>query len=162
MSRARRGPGLLLAIALTCSPSDMCAGVPLVGKSHCESGVAVRFSGGVYYRGPYYSRQYLQAFRLQPGQKPLLFRLQPWQNYAQFRPAEPIPGLTNGSVEANVYPYRYTPGFRKMRAALCEGCDSGDPAEWVLPMRNGTARRHPLVRPIAPALTPERIEHPSD
>ena len=66
---------------------------------------------GAYLSTPYYSRAYLQPFELRPGQNPLIIRLAPIDNYARYRLGGPVPGLTNGSVDSNVFPYRYGPDF---------------------------------------------------
>lgn len=71
-----------------------------------------RLETGVYYPAWYYSRSYIQQFPLGPGDRPLLFRLHPFQHYGRYAQGYPIePNLTTGSVESHRFPYRYDVGF---------------------------------------------------
>ena len=76
------------------------------------NGNSLRVPPGVYHEGPFYSRQYLQNYPLRPGQTPVYFRLVPFEHYGRYRLGNPIPGLTNGSVQSDRFPYRYKYGFQ--------------------------------------------------
>jgi hypothetical protein len=94
---------------------------------------------GVYYPKPYFSRAYLQAFELVPGQAPLHFRLQPWDNYARFRHGVAAPGLTSGSVEADLFAYRYADDFTTTYQPIQEARRAT--AAPVLPQATSAAQR---------------------
>lgn len=116
-----------------------------------------------YYPEPYYSRAYLQDYPLDPGDRPLLFRLHPFQHYGRYKYGEPIePCLTNGTVESYRFPYRYCWNFRPTQAPQpipFNPCDDpaarqyqdlvggvkeapapNEPAELPLPQENGSFR----------------------
>ena len=76
------------------------------------NGNDLRVPAGVYHEGPFYSRQYLQNYPLQPGQTPVYFRLIPFEHYGQIRLGNAVPGLTNGSIQSDRFPYRYKYGFQ--------------------------------------------------
>lgn len=95
----------LLVAAGSLSAHDSPLGI--AHQVHEPAGVDLKFKAGVYYPRPYYSRAYLQDFVLEEGQIPLTIRLQPFDNYARFRLGTPIPNLTDGTVQSNVFPYRY-------------------------------------------------------
>lgn len=94
----------------------------------------VQLSQGVYYPGPYYSKTYIQEFPLGPGDRPLFFRLQPFQHYGRYRQGVPIePGLTDGGFQLAHFPYRYHWDFepvRMPRPIYLSPCDDPRARQW--------------------------------
>lgn len=82
------------------------------------NGNDLRIPPGVYYPGPFYSRQYLQDFPLQPGQVPVYYRLSPYEHYGLIRQGSPVRGLTDGGIHADRFPYRYKYGFQPTQAPV--------------------------------------------
>ena len=87
------------------------AGLAPAGDGH-QPHEELKYQGS-YYPGPYYSRAYIQDFPMEPGDRPLLFRLRPFRHYGRYDYGVPIePELTNGTVESYRFPYRYCWNFR--------------------------------------------------
>ena len=101
---------------------------------------------GTYYPGPYYSRAYLQDYPMDPGDRPLLFRLHPFQHYGRYRYGEPIePCLTNGTVESDRFPYRYAWDFHPTEPA---------PEEYYDPCTDPYRRQYDKIDNITPQAPP--------
>lgn len=107
------------------------AGAGDLNKKH---NYVVKLNQGVYYPGPYYSRSYLQDYPLGPGDRPLFFRLHPFQHYGRYRQGDPIePGLTDGGLQLRLFPYRYRWDFEPVRAPrpiYLSPCDDPRARRW--------------------------------
>lgn len=99
-----------LALAGLVVASQLGSGVAR-GDLFSLNGNDERVPPGVYYPGPFYSRQYLQDFPLRPDQAPIYYRLIPFEHYGQYRLGTPVPGLTTGHIHSNRFVYRYRYGF---------------------------------------------------
>ena len=141
---ARTAAWSALLVLLLGSPSQ--AGLP--GGHGKSSDIAIRFAPGVYYpQRPYYSRAYLQPFELQRGQNPLIIRLAPFDNYARFRLGNPVTGLTEGTVDSDVFPYRYGSGFRAAPVRAEQTRSMGPPRNRPSPPNRPLAPRGKAARP---------------
>lgn len=83
------------------------------GELHPQKHHVRKLDQGVYYPNTYYSRSYVQEFPLRPGDRPLMFRLNPFQHYGRYRQGLPIePDLTDGGFQLSRFDYRYRWDFR--------------------------------------------------
>lgn len=96
----------------------------------------IKIRPGVYWPGPYYSQQYLQPPPLRPGQKVLFYRMLPFEHYGDYRYGVAVPGLTNGTVQSDRFPYRYRYGFEPTEGPKPRYVDECD-----LPPRSFRERR---------------------
>lgn len=89
---------------------------------------------GVYYPNTYYSRTYIQDYPLSPGDRPLFFRLNPFQHYGRYRQGVAIePGLTDGGFQLSHFPYRYKWDFQPTEAPkriYMNPCDDPRARRW--------------------------------
>lgn len=113
---------------------------------HCDEKHHYRRYIGNYYPGPYYSRAYLQDYPLDPGDRPLLFRLHPFQHYGRYKYGQPIePCLTNGTVESDRFPYRYTWDFHPTEPP---------PREYYDPCTDPYRRQYDKIDNVTPQAPP--------
>lgn len=97
---------VLILVSLLLTEVDAAAGDVPPSRHHLHHGP------GAYYPGYYYSRAYMQPFRLRPGEQVLTFRLHPYQHYGKH-------GAVDGAqmVAGEDFAYRYAPGFTSALAA---------------------------------------------
>jgi hypothetical protein len=104
------------------------------GELHPQKHHVRKLDQGVYYPNTYYSRSYVQEFPLRPGDRPLMFRLNPFQHYGRYRQGFPIePDLTDGGFQLDRFDYRYRWDFQPYQPpapARCNPCDDPRARRW--------------------------------